>query len=63
MMFRHTFNLEEEALAVERAVEEVLTAGWRTEDIMSEGMRLIGTKEMGTLVAQAISGEKEESDE
>ncbi len=38
--------LETEALAIENAVISVLDAGWRTGDIMSAGMRPIGTKEM-----------------
>jgi 3-isopropylmalate dehydrogenase len=54
MMLRYTFALEAEAVAVENAVRAVLDAGWRTGDIMSAGMRLIGTKEMGTLIASAI---------
>ncbi|MFA7370486.1 MAG: 3-isopropylmalate dehydrogenase [Sphaerochaetaceae bacterium] len=59
MLLRHSFDLEEEALAVEQAVKEVLKDGWRTEDIMSSGQKRVGTKEMGNLVAQAISGKKE----
>jgi 3-isopropylmalate dehydrogenase len=54
MMLRYTFALETEALAIENAVISVLDAGWRTGDIMSAGMRPIGTKEMGTLIASAI---------
>ena len=54
MMLRYTFSLEEEACALETAVGEVLDAGWRTGDIMSKGMKLVGTKEMGTLIAQQL---------
>lgn len=54
MMLRHTFDLEEEALVIEQAVGKVLDGGWRTGDIMSKGMHMIGTKEMGTLIAQEI---------
>lgn len=54
LMLRYTFALSKEADAIEDAVGTVLDAGWRTSDIMSEGMRLVGTKEMGTLIAQAI---------
>lgn len=54
MMLRYTFSLSEEADAIETAVGKVLDAGWRTTDIMSKGMRLVGTKEMGTLIAQQI---------
>lgn len=54
MMLRYTFNLETEAQAVERAVKSVLDDGWRTEDIMSEGMKLVGTKAMGSHIADAL---------
>ncbi len=54
MMLRHTFSLEQEAAAIEFAVGKVLDAGWRTGDIMSKGMRQVGTKEMGTLIAQQV---------
>lgn len=50
MMLRYSFNLEEEANLVEKAVVEVLEAGYRTGDIMSPGMKLVGTKEIGSLV-------------
>lgn len=42
MMFRYSFGMEKEAAAVERAVEEMLQDGYRTSDIMSEGMKLVG---------------------
>lgn len=54
MLLRFSLNLDEEADAVEAAVQKVLTAGWRTGDIMSEGCKLVGTEEMGNLIAAAI---------
>jgi 3-isopropylmalate dehydrogenase len=54
MLLRHSFNLPNEAAAIETAVSVTLDAGWRTGDIMSKGMKLVGTKEMGTLVAAAV---------
>lgn len=54
MLLRYSFNLETEAKAVESAVMQVLDAGYRTGDIMSNGMKLVGTVEMGDLVARAI---------
>ena len=51
MMLRFSLDLDEEANAVETAVQKVLTAGYRTGDIMSEGCTLVGTKEMGDLIA------------
>ena len=55
MMLRYSLDLDKEADAVETAVQKVLTAGYRTGDIMSEGCKLVGTKEMGDLVADAIA--------
>lgn len=54
MMLKFTFGLVEEAELIEKAVEKVLEEGYRTGDIMSEGMKLIGTKEMGELVVNYI---------
>lgn len=54
MMLRYTFALSEEADAIEQAVGKVLDEGWRTGDIMSEGMKQVGTKEMGSLIARNI---------
>lgn len=54
MMLRYTFTLSEEADAIEQAVGKVLDEGWRTGDIMSEGMKQVGTKEMGSLIARNI---------
>ena len=54
MMLRYSFNLEKEAKAIENAVLSVLEDGYRTGDIMSEGMKLVGTKEMGQLVMDKL---------
>jgi len=54
MMLRLSFGLEREAAAVERAVEEVLEAGYRTPDIMGEGKKLVGTQEMGRQVVARL---------
>ena len=56
MLLRYSFDLDEEAKAVETAVEEVLKAGYRTIDIMSEGMTQVGTVSMGDLIAEKILG-------
>ncbi|MBQ2753373.1 MAG: 3-isopropylmalate dehydrogenase [Firmicutes bacterium] len=50
MMMRYSFNLTKEAEAIEEAVTKVLDKGLRTPDIMSEGMTLVGTKEMGEAI-------------
>ena len=54
MMLRYTFDLDKEADAIENAVAEVLKAGYRTIDIMSEGKKQVGTAEIGTLIAEQI---------
>ena len=54
MMLRYSFDLDEEADAVERAVSAVLKDGYRTIDIMSDGMEQIGTKEMGDRICAYI---------
>jgi len=54
MMLKYSFNLDKEADALEKAVKKVLDEGYRTEDIMSEGLKLVGTKEMGDLIASKI---------
>ena len=58
MMFRYSLALEKEARAVEIAVEEVIKAGYRTYDIMSAGMKKLGTKEMGDIIAQKVTNIK-----
>ena len=54
MMLRFSLDMDKEADAVEAAVQKVLTEGYRTGDIMSEGCKLVGTKEMGNLIAAAL---------
>ena len=57
MMLRYSFDLDKEASAIEKAVEQVLKEGYRTIDIMEDGnkeLKQIGTKEMGDLIAERI---------
>ncbi len=54
MMLRYSFDLENEADCIEAAVKTVLLKGYRTIDIMSEGMTLVGTKEMGDRIVTEI---------
>ena len=54
MMLKYSFGLDEEAESIENAVTSVLESGARTADIMSEGMKLVGTKEMGSFIVEAI---------
>ncbi|PIU55998.1 MAG: 3-isopropylmalate dehydrogenase [Chloroflexi bacterium CG07_land_8_20_14_0_80_51_10] len=54
MMLRYSLGLPKEAEAVETATNQVLEEGYRTYDIMAEGMKKIGTMEMGELIAARI---------
>ena len=54
MMLRYSFDLDKEADAIEKAVSEVLSKGYRTIDIMSEGKTQIGTQEMGDRICECI---------
>lgn len=54
MMLRYSFDLDREADAVEAAVRQVLKEGFRTVDIMSEGMKQVTCSEMGDLIAERI---------
>ncbi|HNX64460.1 MAG TPA: 3-isopropylmalate dehydrogenase [Oscillospiraceae bacterium] len=54
MMMRYSFDMAKEADAVENAVNDVLEEGYRTADIMSEGMKTVSCSEMGTLISEKI---------
>ena len=56
MLLRYSLGEAEQADHVEKAVDAVLTAGYRTPDIFSEGMRKVGTIEMGDAVVAALKG-------
>lgn len=50
MMLKYSFDMEEESAAIESAVNQALSAGYRTGDMMSEDMTLVGCKEMGKII-------------
>lgn len=54
MMLRYSFDLDAEADMIEKAVKKVLEDGYRTVDIMSDGMVQVGTKAMGDLIIERI---------
>jgi len=54
MMLRFTFDLDNEANAIENAVAKVLKDGYRTIDIMSEGKTQVNTAEIGDLICSNI---------
>ncbi len=59
MMLRLSFGMTAEADAVEKAVNQVLEAGYRTGDIMdktgsAQGLQMVGTQAMSALVVDAL---------
>ena len=54
MMLRYSFNLQEEADAIEAAVEKALNDGYRTADIASKGEKALSTKELGEIIRSNI---------
>ena len=54
MMLRYSFDLDKEADEIEKAGKAVLADGYRTVDIMSDGMKKVGCKEMGQLIIDQI---------
>ena len=57
MMLRFSFDMPREADAIENAVSEFLDAGYRTADIMSDGMKKVGCKECGELIVNYLKKE------
>lgn len=57
MMLRFSFDMSKEADAIEKAVSTYLDAGYRTGDIMSEGMTLVGCKQCGELICSYLTKE------
>ncbi|HEX8292388.1 MAG TPA: 3-isopropylmalate dehydrogenase, partial [Pyrinomonadaceae bacterium] len=56
LLLRHTAGLEQEAQDVEASIRAVLERGYRTADIQGRtGKYIVGTQEMGTLVAEALA--------
>ncbi len=54
MMLRYGLNQPAAADKIEQAVLKVLDAGYRTGDIMSEGMKLVGCRAMGEALLEAL---------
>jgi 3-isopropylmalate dehydrogenase len=55
MLLRYSLSLQQEANAIEQAVEQVINNGYRTEDLREEGKPVVGTKEMGRLIAEQLT--------
>jgi 3-isopropylmalate dehydrogenase len=54
MLLRHSFQLEREAMCVEKAVSGVLSQGARTADLARKSHAAISTGEMGRRVVEAV---------
>ena len=54
MMLRYSLGLPDEAAAIEKTVDDVLSLGYRTADIAQGNAKVIGTREMGTLIADRV---------
>ena len=54
MMLRYSLGLSEEADAVERAVEGVLSEGFCTPDLARGGGEVVGTRQIGDLITGSL---------
>ena len=54
MMLRESFHMGREAAWIERAVEETLSAGFRTVDMAPDDGTRVGTREMGERIVDAV---------
>ena len=54
MMLRYSFDMDEEAACIEKAVKKVLADNIRTVDIYKEGMKKVSTSQMGDAVVERL---------
>lgn len=54
LMLRYTFQEEAAAQSIENAVKKALEQNYRTADIWTEGMKKVGTREIGEKILQSI---------
>lgn len=54
MLLRHSLGLEAEAVAIEKAVSDLLDAGYRTGDIFAPGMTKVSCSQVGEKVCALI---------
>ena len=54
MALRYSLDLDIEADNLEKAVQEVLNDGLRTNDILSEGMKEVSTSQMGDAIISKL---------
>src|SRR5262249_25724785 len=56
MCLHYSLGRGDDAALIERAVDRVLADGYRTADIMQEGMNKVGTAQMTDAVLKAMGG-------
>ena len=54
MCLRYSFDMQEDAALIEKAMEAVLAGGMRTADIMQPGMAKVSTSVMGDSILRAL---------
>ena len=54
MMLRYSFDMDQEAEAIERAIQKVLKDGYRTIDIMSDGQTKVSCSQRGDLIVERL---------
>lgn len=54
MLVRMSFGLEQLAVQIEDAVARTLRQGWRTPDVASPDSRVVGTRELGRQIVDAV---------
>lgn len=54
MMLRFSFDMEQEAQAIENSVSAYLDEGYRTADIMSAGGKLVGCEKCGEIIIKNL---------
>jgi 3-isopropylmalate dehydrogenase len=54
MLLRESFGCEGEAARIERALGRVWSAGIRTQDLTEPGARVVGTRELGRCLTEAV---------
>ena len=55
MMLKYSFDMSEDAVLIEQAVQNVLSKGLRTPDIKKDNQNAVTTKEMGKAVIQELN--------
>lgn len=54
MLLRHSLNMNQQAEAIEHAIEETLNQGFRTADIMQDDCHLVGTTAFTSQIMQIL---------